>query len=207
LLEVFQQIENLRLNGDIEGGGGFVGDEELGLGSQGHGDEDALLHAAGHFVGIVFQARFRGGDADQFEQAEDFGIGGGVRAVEFEHLLDLRADAKDRIERSTRLLENITDHPAAKAAQLAPAGAEDIHTVKQNGAAGIMGRGSGQEPGDGEGGGAFAAAAFADEAKGFARRDGKGNAVHGAEAAAAGGEINLQIEDFQQGDEFRVAPP
>ena len=45
-----EQIENLRLNGDIQRGGRLVGHEKFGLGGQGHGNEDALLHAAGHFV-------------------------------------------------------------------------------------------------------------------------------------------------------------
>ena len=129
---------------------------------------------------------------------DDFGVGGRAGPVQSEHLLDLRADAEDRIERGARLLENIADHPAADVAQPAFRGAQNIHAVKQNCAAGIMGGRLRQKPGDGQGGGAFAAAAFADQTKCFARRDGKGNAVNRAQPASAGGEINLQIGDFQQ---------
>src|SRR6185437_16679506 len=47
--EVEQQFQDLRLDGDVEGGGRFVGDEQFWFAGEGHGDHDALLHAAGHF--------------------------------------------------------------------------------------------------------------------------------------------------------------
>ena len=47
LLQTRQQIENLRLHGDIQGGGRFVGNQELGLGGYGHGNHGPLALAAG----------------------------------------------------------------------------------------------------------------------------------------------------------------
>ena len=45
-LEVVQEVEDFCLNGDVEGGGGFVGDEQGGVVEQRHGDHDALELAA-----------------------------------------------------------------------------------------------------------------------------------------------------------------
>ena len=44
-LQFLQEIEDLRLDGDVECGGRFVGDEKLGVAGKRHGDHDALLHA------------------------------------------------------------------------------------------------------------------------------------------------------------------
>ena len=57
--EVFEELEDLGLDGDVEGGGGLVGDEDAGLVGwpliyDGDGDEDALALASGELVGIVF---------------------------------------------------------------------------------------------------------------------------------------------------------
>jgi hypothetical protein len=49
--EVFQDFEDLVLDRDVEGGGGLVGDEHIGLVGKGHGDHDPLLLTAGKLVG------------------------------------------------------------------------------------------------------------------------------------------------------------
>ena len=67
-LEVAEQFEDLRLNGHVQRGGRLVGHEELRLAGQSHRDHDALLHAAGHLVRVVAQARFRRGDADELDR-------------------------------------------------------------------------------------------------------------------------------------------
>ena len=46
-LELGQQFQDLRLDGDVEGRGRLVGDEQLGLVGQRHGDHDALALPAG----------------------------------------------------------------------------------------------------------------------------------------------------------------
>jgi len=51
-LEFLQQEENLRADGNIEGGYRFIGDDELWLENKSSGDADALALAAGEFVRI-----------------------------------------------------------------------------------------------------------------------------------------------------------
>ena len=57
-----EQLEDLRLHGDVEGGRRLVGDEQLGLQRDGHRDQQALPHAAGELVRVgVDPARRRRG--------------------------------------------------------------------------------------------------------------------------------------------------
>ena len=45
------QVEDLRLDGDVERGGRFVGDQHLRVARQRHGDHHALPHAARSWCG------------------------------------------------------------------------------------------------------------------------------------------------------------
>ena len=56
LAQVVDEVEDLGLDGDVEGGGGLVGDEQLGLAGQRHGDHDPLAEAARELVGIGVEA-------------------------------------------------------------------------------------------------------------------------------------------------------
>ena len=53
LLEVAQQVDDLRAYGDVECADGFVEDEELGAQGDGAGDVDALALAAGELVRVA----------------------------------------------------------------------------------------------------------------------------------------------------------
>ena len=60
-LDVFQQRDDLRLHGDVERRGRLVGNQQIGLVGERHGDHDALALAAGELVRIALQA----GSADR----------------------------------------------------------------------------------------------------------------------------------------------
>ena len=199
LLEVEEQFKNLRLNGHVERGRRLVGDEQLRLGSESHRDHDALLHPAGELVRIIFEPRFRRGNADQFQQADDFGVVGLLGAVELERFLDLIADAEDRIQRRARVLKNIADHAAANLPQLGLVHLQHVAAVQENLAAHVTRRRRRHEPRDGERGHAFAATALAHEADGLARINGEGHAVHGAQRLILRAELQLEVFDFEQG--------
>jgi hypothetical protein len=44
--ELAHHLDDSLLGGDVQGGGGLVGDEDFGIEQGGHGDDRALLHAA-----------------------------------------------------------------------------------------------------------------------------------------------------------------
>jgi hypothetical protein len=47
-----QQVEDLRLDGDVERGRRLVGDQQVRLAGQRDGDHHPLLHAAGKLEGV-----------------------------------------------------------------------------------------------------------------------------------------------------------
>ena len=51
-LQVEDQVEDLRLDGDVERGGRLVGDQHLRIAGERHGDHRALAHAAGELMRI-----------------------------------------------------------------------------------------------------------------------------------------------------------
>lgn len=51
--EGLEVVEDAPLDGDVQGAGGLVGDEQVGAGGQSDGDEGALTHAAGELVGVL----------------------------------------------------------------------------------------------------------------------------------------------------------
>ena len=69
-LLLLEQVEDLRLHGDVEGGGGLVGEEQLGTARQRDGDADPLAHAAGELVGVLVEAALGRGDADGAEPGD-----------------------------------------------------------------------------------------------------------------------------------------
>lgn len=74
-LEVGQQVEDGRLDGDVEGAGGFVEHEQPGAEREGAGDGDALALAARELVRVTVLDR--GVQADGFEEfAHPFPVAG-----------------------------------------------------------------------------------------------------------------------------------
>ena len=119
-LELFNKLEDLRLNGDVEGGGGFVGDEDLGARDERHGNHDALAHAAGEFVRVLVDAVFGIADADGFERGDGAlaGFAAACLFVNEERFDELFADAEVGVERGHRILKNHADAFAANGAEL-----------------------------------------------------------------------------------------
>ncbi len=111
LLHVLQQIEDLRLDGHVERGGGLVGNDELGLAGERHGDHDALAHAARELMRIMMHALFRIGNLHQLQHLDRPGERLLVRQalMDTQAFRDLLADGQHRIERGHGLLEDEAD--------------------------------------------------------------------------------------------------
>ena len=69
-LQLDDQFEDLRLDGDVERRGRLVGDQHLGIAGERHGDHGALAHAARELVRIFLGALGRLGDAHQVEHLD-----------------------------------------------------------------------------------------------------------------------------------------
>ena len=102
------ESNHLRLDRDIQCRGRLVGDEQLRLAGNRHGDGDALAHAAAELVRICGEAGTWRGNADERQElscplvrraAVKVAVGAdGIRQLPF--------DRKGRIERGQRVLRN-----------------------------------------------------------------------------------------------------
>ncbi len=119
-LDVLQERDDLRLHGDVERGGRLVGDQQIGLVGERHGDHHALALAAGELMRIALEPGFRIGNADLGEHFERARArrGAGQAAMQQQDFADLLFDRVQRIERGHRLLEDDGDVVAAHLADL-----------------------------------------------------------------------------------------
>ena len=115
VLQVAQQVEDLGLHGDVQGGGRLVGDDQVGLAGDRAGDQDALGHAAGDLVRVGRERPLRVGDADPGEQGQGplVGLGLGDAQGDRHRLDELAADRERRVEVGHRLLRDVRDAPPA----------------------------------------------------------------------------------------------
>ena len=194
-----QQVEDLGLDGHVEGGGGLVGEQELGPAGQRHGDHDPLAHAARQLVGVLVQAPGRLGDADRGEQGDRVPPGGPAVEVEVvaEALGDLGADPLDRVEGGHGVLEH---HGHLGAPQVAPAGAvegRDVAAAEADGALPDhvpLGQQAHDRPAEHR----LARTGLADDAEGPAPVEGERHAVDGPDEPGGGAEARAEVGDLQQ---------
>ena len=174
--EIIEQIENLLLDGNIERGGGLVGDQQLRTVDDGHSDHDALAHASGELVRIAARTLFGVGDGNilhAFDRSPP-SLGFGDLVVSQHRFRDLLADAHDRIERGHGLLKN---HRNARAAELTKLIRRQSGEMRGDRVAILksdLARDYGgwrQETHDGKGGNGLSRARFADQPQHFARSD------------------------------------
>jgi hypothetical protein len=100
LLQQLDEIEDLGLDGDVQGGGRLIRDEQRRAAGERHGDHGALAHAAGELMGVLLQLPLGLRDAHQLQhlQRQLAGLAPGLVLVEEDRLLDLVADLVDRVE-------------------------------------------------------------------------------------------------------------
>ena len=199
--EVFHKLQDLRLDGDIEGGRRLVRDQHLGIAGEPDGDHDALAHATGELVRVLIEAAVRVGDADEVEQlagARSSSIAVHVE-VDLERLHDLLADRQHRIERCHRLLENHGDVAAPERGHLRFRDFRQVAALEQHAAAGDARGDRMQEAHHGERGDGLARARLSDDRHHFAAAHVKGYALDRAHGAARGHELDLEIANGEEG--------
>ena len=109
-LQLFQQGQDLRLDGDVEGGGRLVGDQNVGLEGQRHGDHQTLTLTSRELVRVFFEAGRRLGDADARKQLQRrIGRKSPLDAVRREGFGELEAGGVDGVEVAEWVLEDHGD--------------------------------------------------------------------------------------------------
>ena len=104
---MLEEVEDLGLDGDVEGGDGFVGDDEFRLWGEGAGDGDALALAAGELVGVL--AHEAAVEADALHEFGDGGIecgAGEVRVTGADGFGEGAEDGHARVQGRVGILED-----------------------------------------------------------------------------------------------------
>ena len=178
LLQVAKQVDDLRLDGDVECRNRLVGDDELGLHGQGAGDADALALAAREgarqAVGLVLA------EAHELEQLDDacVDLGLGAHVVVQQLLAQHLAHGHAGVERGVGILEDHLDVFAA-VAQLMLGKLGEVNARKDD----LAARGVVQVD-DRAGKRGLAATRLAHQAERLACVEGERHVVHGGEVLA-----------------------
>ena len=183
LLQIVKQVDNLGLDGHVQGGDGLVADDEFRLDGQGPGNADALALAAGELVGEAVGVLPV--EAHHLQQLVDALLAALliVHLVDDHALLDDGGNRHAGVQRGVGVLENnlglfgvgkavfgvLQVHLFALVRELAKSGRVDAHGHTAQGG--------------------LAAAGLAHQAHGLALVDVKGDVVHGFQGAAG----NLKV--------------
>ena len=186
VLQVLEEVQDLRLDRDVEGGDRFVADQEVRFQGERAGDADALALAAREGMRIAFQvAHVQAHDAQQV--LDHLGpLGRVAHAVDEQRLADEIEDGHARVERAERVLEDELD-AAAKVDQRLALQGQHVHqpaAVVEFHPPGVRR----QRAHDDLGERGLAATAFAHQAQALASADGEAHVVDRQAGREAGAE-------------------
>src|SRR6266850_2708448 len=205
-LDVLEEVEILRLDGDVEVRRGLVGDDDPRASGERDRPDDALAHAAAHLVGILAHSPLGRRDPDGAQEV--------VHAlpqraapqllVEEGGLRHLPEDGEERVQRRHGVLEDHGDPPAPDPAQLVLALAGQIFALEEDTPAHDSGPPR-QEPDDREARRRLAASRLADEPERLAFVEREAHAVHRLDDAcpAEREEVGLEVGHPKNGVEVR----
>ena len=199
-LQAAQQIEDLRLDGDVKRGGGFIGDQQLRVAGDGHGNHDPLVHATRQLVWVGLQAGLRVRNTHLLKQLDGAALCRlAVHAeVDPEGLGQLKTDRKTGIEAGGRFLKNHGHIFAGQAVAFFRGQAQQVVAIKAH-LAGRDSPGVGHQAHQGHHGHALSRARLANDAQHITRIQRQADALDGMQHAAARGELDGQVFDFEQG--------
>ena len=194
LLEVLEQVEDLRLHRHVQGRHRLVADHQLGLEDQGAGDADALALPARELVGSLV-ARHVGVEPDRLEHLVDAGpaLVLAAPAPDLERRPDDVADPAAGVERRDRVLEHDL-HLRPQDPQPLPVQRRELVAGERHLAAGRLG-----QLDDGPGGGGLAAAGLADQAQRLTLGDVEAHVRHRRDVPPGPGrEVHDQVLDPEE---------
>ena len=200
-LQLGEQVDDLRLDRDVEGRDGLVGHHELRLQGDGARDADALALAAGELVREAVVVLGVQPDAIHQLLHELLAlVVVALEAMDDERLADDRAHRLARVQRRVGVLEDHL-HVAPQRLELGARRVRDVVALVDDLAAGGL-----QQPRQQPRGGRLAAARLPHEAEGLALEDVEGDAVDGAHGAdlllqddpLAQREVLLEVMDLDE---------
>ncbi|GFJ80642.1 hypothetical protein Phou_048220 [Phytohabitans houttuyneae] len=199
LLEIFEQVQDLRLHGHVERGRRLVGDEQVGVVDEGHRDHRPLPHAAGELVRVLPRAPRRLRDAHPVEHLDGALArlaAAGARVVDPVRFGDLPAHRVVRVQGREGVLEDHRHVAATQAAYLLIRTAHDIAAADED----LAGDGRALrvvQPEHREARDALSGAGLADDAERPAALDRERHSVDRTHHPVFGGKPNAQVTHLE----------
>jgi hypothetical protein len=163
LLQADHEIEYLRLDGDVEGGGRFIRNQHLRVAREAHRDHGPLAHTAGELVRVLLRPPFGVSDTDVAQDLNSLllRLALGDVLVDADGLADLVPDGEDGVEARHGVLEDHGDVVAPDLLHPLLGGLEQVLALEEDLTLRILDRRSGVETHDAESRHALAAAGLA----------------------------------------------
>ena len=208
LLQLLHQVDNLRLNRDIQRRSRLVRDQDRRIARQRQRNHHALTHPAAQLMWILLDPLLRIGDAHAVQHINRHlqRLFFAEALVQFHHFRNLPANRMQRIQRGHRLLKDHRDLAAADAAHLHALGVE-LDDIDRFGAALLpakndlalddFARRGLDQLHDRMRRDALATAAFAHDAQRLPVRQAEADTLDRLHHPLVGEEMRLQIADFQ----------
>ena len=189
----FIEVQDLGLDGHVQGGHGFVADDELGVHGQSPGDADALAASAVELVGVgVDQAMGQAHGVHQVQHPHEALVAVRDELGQEDGFLDGFRDGLAGVERGERVLEDDLHFPA-HVAHFIHAELAYVRAVEGDLAVGGL-----DEAQDGATHGGLAAAGFADDPERASFLDGETHIVHRLEHSGRHMEVFFEVFHLQQ---------
>jgi hypothetical protein len=199
-LQFLDELEDLRLHGDVQRRGRLVGDEEVWVAGQRHRDHGALAHPARELVRIVVNARVWLGDPYPLEHVD--GVPArlllGHVVVHAVSLDDLVTDCVERVQCRQRVLEDHR-HPLAAQPAYLLFGRRDQLVPAEPDLAGHIRVHPTVQPEDAEAGHALARARLPHDAQRPPTLETERQTVDGLDEPIVGREVDAQVARLQEG--------
>ena len=200
LLRDLQDVQDLRLDGHVEGRGGLVGNDDVGVVRNGDGNDNALAHAARELVWIRVKAVLGVGDANQGEQLDAalaHLVLGHAGIVDEQRLGKLVANGEHGRKGRERVLEDHRDASAADLGHLLVALADKLLAVELDRARDV--RVVIEKPNERERRDRLARAGLAHDTQGATAPEVKVHVTHGVDHAGLGVEGDAQVANAHDG--------
>src|SRR5262245_15457865 len=200
-LQLLEQAQNLGLRGDVERGGGLVGNNEGRLQRQRHRNHHALALSARELVWVALENALGLGQAHVAEHLDHAlaALRGPQGGVDLDDLVGLPADGHQRVERHHRLLEDHGNAPAADGTDPARRQRQQILAFIDDAAAGHAHVGLGQQAQDGFGHHRLARTGLTDDAKDFPTQHLERDAIDRMRPIGPAGQGHGEVLDGEDG--------
>ena len=198
--EVLEQVEDLRLNGHVEGRGRLVGDQQLRVARDCDRDHHALPHPAREPVRVVVESLGRPRNLHLFKELDGTLSRIVLRVAEMsiEHLGDLRLDPQRRVQRRHRILEDHRHLPAPDVLELPLGQRRQIAPLEGHRALDDAGRGLRDQTHQRQRGHRFPTARLAHDPERLPCFDREADAVDGLDDALTREEVRVQVVDVEK---------